>query len=67
MTLRAEGRSSRGDDNSTTFQLWIGKSIWFAAEVTTLKGFKVWAQHRSKGNSLNQTNGHLDIDLTYRS
>ena len=32
--------------------------------VTTLNGFKVRTQHRSKGNSLNQTNGHLDIEYT---
>ena len=35
--------------------------------VTTLKEFKVWNQHRSKGKPLNQTNGHLDVDYTYRS
>ena len=31
-------------------------------KVTTLKGIKVWTQHRSKGKPLNETNGHLDVD-----
>ena len=35
-------------------------------KVTTLKGFKVCNQHRSKGKPMNQTNGHLDVDYTYR-
>ena len=34
--------------------------------VTTLKSFKVWTQHRSKGKPLKETNGQLDVDLTYR-
>ena len=36
-------------------------------KVTSLKRFKVWTQHRSKGKPLNQTNGHLDVDYTHQS
>ena len=30
--VRAQGTSSKGDDNPTTFQLWNGKSFRFAAK-----------------------------------
>ena len=59
-------RPERGDENSITFQLRTGKSIRFVSVVTTLKEFKVWTQHRSKRKALKQTNGQLDVDLTYR-
>ena len=36
-------------------------------KITTLKGLKVWTQHRSKGQPLNKTNGHLDVDYLYKS
>ena len=65
--LEQKERAAKGDENSITFQLWNGKSIWFIAVVTTLKGFKVWTQHRSKENPLKQSHGHLDVDLTYES
>ena len=60
-------RAARGDENSITFQFWNGKPIRFVAVVTTLKGFKLWTQHLSKGKRLKQTNGHLDVDLLYQS
>ena len=37
--LRAQGMSSKGDDNPTAFQLWNYKSVSVAAKVTTLEGF----------------------------
>ena len=60
-------RSSKGDDNSITFQLRMSNLFDLLPKVTTLKGIKVWTQHRSKGKPLNQTNGHFDVDYSYQS
>ena len=65
--LEPTERAAKGDESSITFQLWNGRSIRFVAVVTTLKGFKVWTQHRSKGKPLKESNGQFDVDLTCQS
>ena len=53
--LEPTEEAGKGHENSIAFRLWNGKSIRFVAVVTTLKGFKVWTQRRSKGKPLKRT------------
>ena len=65
--LKPKERAAKGDEKFDYLPTLEWKMYWFVAAVTTLKGFKMWTQDLSKGKPLKQTNGQLDVDLTYRS
>ena len=65
--LEPKERAAKEMTTQPHFNFGIANLFDLLPKVTSLKGFKVRTQHRSKGKPLNQTNGYLDVDYSYQS